>query len=84
MKNIQSVSIVPDNRLYDWGSIPERDMIFPLASVSRPAMRHTQPPTQWVPGHLVGHFWTTDRSVEKASTYTGQHNTERKIQTSMP
>jgi hypothetical protein len=25
-------------------------MIFPLASVSRPALRPTQPPVQWVPG----------------------------------
>jgi hypothetical protein len=26
--------------------------IFPLASVSRPALRPTQPPVQWVPGVL--------------------------------
>jgi hypothetical protein len=26
--------------------------IFPLASASRPAMGHTQPPVQWVPGVL--------------------------------
>jgi hypothetical protein len=25
-------------------------MIFPLTSVSRPALRPTQPPAQWVPG----------------------------------
>jgi hypothetical protein len=35
----------------DRGSIPGRGkMIFPLASVSRPALRPTQPPVQWVPG----------------------------------
>jgi hypothetical protein len=27
-------------------------MIFPLAPVSRPTLRHTQPPIQWVPGVL--------------------------------
>jgi hypothetical protein len=35
------------------GSIPGRDnRIFPLASVSRPALGSTQPPVQWVPGVL--------------------------------
>jgi hypothetical protein len=39
----------PSNR----GSIPrQRQSIFPLASVSRPALRPTQPPIQWVPGVL--------------------------------
>jgi hypothetical protein len=33
------------------GSIPGRgERIFPLASVSRPALGHTEPPLQWVPG----------------------------------
>jgi hypothetical protein len=37
-------------RLGDRGSIPGRgEMIFPLASVSRPALGPTQPPAQWVP-----------------------------------
>jgi len=30
----------------------QRRRIFPLASVSRPALRPTQPPVQWVPGVL--------------------------------
>jgi hypothetical protein len=48
-----SVSIVPDYGLDERGSIPGRGkMIFPLASVSRPALRPTQPPIQWVPGIL--------------------------------
>jgi hypothetical protein len=39
--------------LGDRGSIPGRsERIFPLASVSRPALRPTQPPVQWVPGVL--------------------------------
>jgi hypothetical protein len=33
----------------------QRQRIFPIASVSRPALGLTQPPTQWVPG--VKHGW---------------------------
>jgi hypothetical protein len=48
-----SVSIVSDYGLDDHGSIPGGvKRIFPLASVSRPAVRPTQPPIQWVPGIL--------------------------------
>jgi hypothetical protein len=37
----------------DIGSIPGKDeRIFPLASVSRPALGPTQPPVQWVPAAL--------------------------------
>jgi hypothetical protein len=28
------------------------------------------------PPHLVGILWTSDQTVAKASTYTGQHNTK--------
>jgi hypothetical protein len=34
--------------------------------------------------HLLGLLWTSDQPVANASTYTGQHNTETQIQTSMP
>jgi hypothetical protein len=34
--------------------------------------------------HSVGLLWTTDQPVSKACTYIGQHNTERRGQTSMP
>jgi hypothetical protein len=34
--------------------------------------------------HSVGILWTSDQPVTKASNYTGQHNTERRGQTSMP
>jgi hypothetical protein len=38
-------------RLGDQGTIPGRgERIFPLTSVSRPALGPTQPPVQWVPG----------------------------------
>jgi hypothetical protein len=49
-----SVSIVSDYRLVDRGSITGRGkgFFFPLASVSRPALRLTQPPIQWVLGVL--------------------------------
>jgi hypothetical protein len=47
-----SVSIV-SGRPGDRGSIPGRgEKTFPVSSVSRPAMRPTQPPVQWVPGIL--------------------------------
>jgi hypothetical protein len=48
-----SVSIVSDYALDDWGSIPGGGQrIFPPSSVSRPALRPTQPPVQWVLGVL--------------------------------
>jgi hypothetical protein len=33
--------------------------------------------------YLVGLLWTSDKPVTKASTYTGEHNTERRGKTSM-
>jgi hypothetical protein len=48
-----SVSIVFGYGLGDRGSIPGRgERIFPLTSVSIPALGPTQPPVQWVPGVL--------------------------------
>jgi hypothetical protein len=48
-----SGSTVSDYRLGDRSSIPGRgERIFPVASVSRPALGPTQPPVQWVPGVL--------------------------------
>jgi hypothetical protein len=47
-----SVSIVSDYGLDDWAigvRSPEEQSIFPLTSVSRPALRPTQPPVKWVP-----------------------------------
>jgi hypothetical protein len=57
LKNIQasSGSIVSDYGLDDRASgfYPRRGQrIFPLSSVSRPALGPTQPPVQWVPGVL--------------------------------
>jgi hypothetical protein len=53
---VESVSIVSDYRLDDWvieaGSPAEENRIFPLASVSRPALGPNQPPVQWVLGAL--------------------------------
>jgi hypothetical protein len=50
---VSSVSIVPGYGLGDRGSIPGRgERIFPLDSVSRPALRPTQRPIQRVPGVL--------------------------------
>jgi hypothetical protein len=49
-----SVSIVSDYRLGDRGSIPAEAKDFPLASVSRPALRPTHSPVQWVPGVVSG------------------------------
>jgi hypothetical protein len=48
-----SVITESDYGLGDRGSIPTTgERIFPLASVSRPALGPTQPPVQWVPGVL--------------------------------
>jgi hypothetical protein len=50
-----SVSLVSDYGLDDRaiGVDPRRGQrIFPLTSVSRPALGPTQPPVQWVPGVL--------------------------------
>jgi hypothetical protein len=48
-----SVSIVSGYRLDDRAIDPrQRQRIFPLASVSKPAQGPTQPPVQWVPGVL--------------------------------
>jgi hypothetical protein len=52
---VSSSSIVSDYRLDDKGdrgSIPAGAKIFPVASVSTPALGPTQPPVQWVPGIL--------------------------------
>jgi hypothetical protein len=46
-----SVSIVSDYGLDDLNSILGKEKYFPLASVSRPTPRPTQPPVQWtIPG----------------------------------
>jgi hypothetical protein len=53
MSRGSSVSTVSGWGLGDRGSIPGRGKrIFPLASVSRPALGPTQPPIQWLPGVL--------------------------------
>jgi hypothetical protein len=47
------VSILSEYRLDDRGSDPQqRQRIFPLASVYKPAQGPTQPPIQWVLGVL--------------------------------
>jgi hypothetical protein len=43
-------SVATDGRPSDRGSITGRgERIFPLTSVTRPALEPTQPPAQWVP-----------------------------------
>jgi hypothetical protein len=49
----QLVNTVSGYGLDDRASIPGRgERIFPLVSVSRPALGPTQPPVQWEPGVL--------------------------------
>jgi hypothetical protein len=51
-----SISIVSgyglDDQAIEVGSPAEAKGFFPVASVSRPCLRPTQPPVQWVPGVL--------------------------------
>jgi hypothetical protein len=52
---VSSVSTVSDYRLDDRAigfDLRQEKRIFPLTSMSRPALRATQPPVQWVPGVL--------------------------------
>jgi hypothetical protein len=52
---VSSGSIVSDYGLDDRAigvRFPAGQRIFPVASVSRPALGHTQPPVKWVPGVL--------------------------------
>jgi hypothetical protein len=51
-----SISIVYgyglDDRAIEVRSPGRGERVFPIVSVSRPALRPTQPPVQWVPGVL--------------------------------
>jgi hypothetical protein len=61
----------------------QRQRIFPQASVSRPALRHTQPPVQWVgnsspavlsqgkvwPGHDADHSPPSSAKVKNDKSY---------------
>jgi hypothetical protein len=63
-RDIELMMIFSHYRLYDRGS-----RIFPLASVSRQALKPTQPPIQWVPTDSLVDY----DGVRLTSQYCGHH-----------
>jgi hypothetical protein len=54
-------------------------MIFPPASVSRPAIGPTQPPVQWVPGVLSPRIKRPGRDVDHSPPYIAEILNEQEL-----
>jgi hypothetical protein len=61
----------------DWGSIPGRERIFLFDTASRPALRTTQPPIQWVPGALSLGVMRSEREADHLRPSSAEVNAWR-------
>jgi hypothetical protein len=67
-----SIGIVKGSGLYSRGSIPGRGKIILFSIASRPDLRHTQPPIQWVPSVLSPGVKRQKREINHSSSSSAE------------